>query len=415
MAATRKRALIIGGSLAGLFAANLLRQQGWQISIYERTQGDLASRGAGIGTYRQLFDIMASLGIKDLEAKCIPLKRRLCFGSSGEVVHEVNQLHTMSAWATIYHALKELVPAHEYHAGKQLITMEQADKHVTAIFSDGSRETADLLIGADGLRSTVRQHYAPSIEPVYAGYVAWRGMVDENDFSAQDHAQIFENYAFGFPEGEQFLAYPVLGRTNENIRGKRSYNFVWYRPASDNELKNLCTDEQGVCHGSAIAPPLIRKELTLGIKAAANKLLAPQLSRIVNQVPQPFFQAINDLESQSLVFGRVALIGDAAFIARPHVGGGITKAAIDAQTLAQALAAEPNNIDQALNAFEARALYFGKGVVERARGLGAYLEGQHKPFEARTPAQRSRNIRIVMQEQGAALTNELLHSTEAAH
>ena len=415
MTASSKRALIIGGSLAGLFAANLLRKQGWQISIYERTQGDLASRGAGIGTYRQLFDIMASLGIQDLEAKCIPLRRRLCFGPSGEVVHEVNQLHTMSAWATIYNALKDLVAAHEYHSGKQLVDIEQDHNRVTAIFSDGSRETGDLLVGADGLRSTVRQHYAPEIEPIYAGYVAWRGMVDENDFSAEDHAQIFENYAFGFPEGEQFLAYPVLGRTNENIRGKRSYNFVWYRPASEQDLKDLCTDEQGVCHGSAIAPPLIRKELTVGIKAAATKLLAPQLARIVCQVPQPFFQAINDLESERLVFGRVALIGDAAFIARPHVGGGITKAAIDAETLAQALATQPDNIDQALSAFEAQSLHFGKGVVDRSRGLGAYLEGQHKPIEARTPIQQSRDIKKVMQEQGAALTNELLHSTAPAH
>jgi 2-polyprenyl-6-methoxyphenol hydroxylase-like FAD-dependent oxidoreductase len=358
---------------------------------------------------------MASLGIQDLEAKCIPLKRRLCFGPSGEVVHEVNKLHTMSAWATIYNALRDLVLAHEYHSGKQLITIEQANNRVTAIFSDGSRETGDLLVGADGLRSTVRQHFAPEIEPIYAGYVAWRGMVDENDFSPEDHAQIFENYAFGFPEGEQFLAYPVLGRTNENIRGKRSYNFVWYRPASEAQLTDLCTDEHGVCHGSAIAPPLIRKELTVGIKAAAKKLLAPQLARIVCQVPQPFFQAINDLESKRLVFGRVALIGDAAFIARPHVGGGITKAAIDAQTLAQALAAQPDNIDQALNVFETQSLHFGGGVVNRSRGLGAYLEGQHKPFEARTPIQQTRDIKKVMQEQGAALTNELLHSTDPAH
>lgn len=410
-----KRALIIGGSLAGLFAANLLRKHGWQISIYERTQGDLASRGAGIGTYSQLFDIMASLGIQDLEAKCIPLKRRLCFGPSGEVVHEVNQLHTMSAWATIYNALRDLVSAHEYHSGKQLITIEQANNRVTAIFSDGSRETGDLLVGADGLRSTVRQHFAPEIEPIYAGYVAWRGMVDENDFSPEDHAQIFENYAFGFPAGEQFLAYPVLGRTNENIRGKRSYNFVWYRPASKAQLTDLCTDEHGVCHGSAIAPPLIRKELTVGIKAAAKKLLAPQLARIVCQVPQPFFQAINDLESKRLVFGRVALIGDAAFIARPHVGGGITKAAIDAQTMAQALAAQPDNIDQALSVFETQSLHFGGGVVDRSRGLGAYLEGQLKPFDARTPTQRSRDLKKVMQEQGAALTNELLNPMDPAH
>jgi 2-polyprenyl-6-methoxyphenol hydroxylase-like FAD-dependent oxidoreductase len=415
MASSTKRALIIGGSLAGLFAANLLRNSGWQIAIYERTQGDLASRGAGIGTYRQLFDIMASLGIEDLEAKCIPLKRRLCFDVRGEVAHEVNKLHTMSAWATIYDALRKLVPASEYHSGKQLVDIEQTKGSVTAIFSDASRVTADLLIGADGLRSTVRHRYAPEIEPVYAGYVAWRGMVDENDFSPADHAQIFENYAFGFPEGEQFLAYPVLGRTNENIKGKRAYNFVWYRPASPEALKDLCTDEKGVCHGSAIAPPLIRPDVIRGIKEAANKLLAPQLARIVNQVQQPFFQAINDLESNRLVFDRVALIGDAAFIARPHVGGGITKAAIDARTLSDALGQRPDDIDAALRVFEQQALYFGKGVVERARGLGAYLEGQLTPFELRTPAQRSRDVRQVMQEQGAALTNALLDSTEPAH
>jgi 2-polyprenyl-6-methoxyphenol hydroxylase-like FAD-dependent oxidoreductase len=97
----------------------------------------------------------------------------------------------MSAWATIYNALKDLIADHEYHSGKQLIDIEQSNNHVTAIFSDGSRETGDLLVGADGLRSTVRQHYAPEIEPIYAGYVAWRGMVDENDFSAEDHAQNF--------------------------------------------------------------------------------------------------------------------------------------------------------------------------------------------------------------------------------
>ena len=148
----------------------------------------------------------------------------------------------------------------------------------------------------------------------------------------------------------------------------------------------------------------------------ARQLLASDLLLAADQpLPKPFFQAINDLESERLVFGRVALIGDAAFIARPHVGGGITKAAIDAQTLAQALAAQPDNIDQALSAFETQALHFGKGVVDRARGLGAYLEGQHKPPEARTPMQRSRDVKKVMQEQGAALTNELLNSTESAH
>jgi len=411
----RQRALIIGGSLAGLFAANLLRKCDWDVDIYERTQGDLASRGAGIGTYRQLFEIMASLGIDNLEAKCIPLYRRLCFDLNGEVIHEINQLHTMSAWSTIYDALRKLVSENEYHSGKQLVDIEQNANKVTAIFSDGSRETGDLLVGADGLRSTVRQHYAPEVEPVYAGYIAWRGMVEENDFSPEDHAQIFENYAFGFPEGEQFLAYPVLGRTNENVRGKRAYNFVWYRPArADTELRDLCTDENGLCHGTAIAPPLIRNDVIEDLKTDAKRLLAPQLAWMVNQVPRPFFQAINDLESKQLVFGRVALIGDAAFIARPHVGGGITKAAIDADNLARALAAHAS-IDAGLAEFEQQSLHFGRGVVDRARGLGAYLEGQLKPLQERTLQQQSRDVRKVMQEQGAALTNELLSSDKPAH
>jgi 2-polyprenyl-6-methoxyphenol hydroxylase-like FAD-dependent oxidoreductase len=86
---------------------------------------------------------------------------------------------------------------------------------------------------------------------------------------------------------------------------------------------------------------------------------------------RPFIQAIYDLESPRLVFDRVTLIGDAASVARPHAGMGATKAALDAVTLARALA----NPDPAaaLVGWERERLRYGRAVVERSRRLGAYL------------------------------------------
>lgn len=90
--------------------------------------------------------------------------------------------------------------------------------------------------------------------------------------------------------------------------------------------------------------------------------------------PAPFFQPIFDLDSPRIVAGRVALLGDAAFVARPHVGAGVTKAALNAAWLTDALAAMPDDIEAGLAAYEARARSFGSALVARARFLGAYLE-----------------------------------------
>ena len=100
---------------------------------------------------------------------------------------------------------------------------------------------------------------------------------------------------------------------------------------------------------------------------------------MVGLVEHPFIQAIYDLESPRVVFGRVLLIGDAAFVARPHAGMGATKAALDALTLVGALAAA--DPDAALSEWDQRRRRYGRALVERARWLGAYLE---RPAAAET-------------------------------
>jgi 2-polyprenyl-6-methoxyphenol hydroxylase-like FAD-dependent oxidoreductase len=89
-------------------------------------------------------------------------------------------------------------------------------------------------------------------------------------------------------------------------------------------------------------------------------------------VDEPILQPIYDLETPRMAFGRVAIIGDAAFLARPHVAAGVAKAADDAATLAQAL--NTGTVQDALRRFEAERLPVGRRIIERARHLGAYLQ-----------------------------------------
>ena len=151
--------------------------------------------------------------------------------------------------------------------------------------------------------------------------------------------RLFANYTYCLPPGELFLAYPVPGRNNETQPGQRAYNIVWYRPTTPERLADLCTDATGKSHGTSIPPPLLRPDVIAWAKAQARALVAPQVAEIFERDPRPFFQAIFDLDSPQIVFGRVALLGDAAFLVRPHPGAGTTKCAMDAECLADAIAA----------------------------------------------------------------------------
>jgi 2-polyprenyl-6-methoxyphenol hydroxylase-like FAD-dependent oxidoreductase len=392
---TRPRALIIGGSLGGLLAAHLLRDVGWDAIIFERNAEDLTGRGAGVSTHPQLIDILRRVGIDFDESMGIKVDTVICLDRDGRCYLETETARTMSSWGRLYRSLRDALPGGDYRLGMALARVEQDADRVTAVFADGTRATGDLLVGADGLRSTVREQFLPEVEPDYAGYVAWRAMLDERDVPPDIRAAIFERYTFCLPDGELCLAYPVPGRNNETEPGRRAYNIVWYRPADPEQaLVDLCTDAGGRCHGSAIPPPLIRPEVTAAIKATARALLAPQVAEIFERTPQPFFQPIFDLESPRIAFGRVALTGDAAFVARPHVGAGVTKAALDAASLADAMAG--NEVAPALLRFERQQQPFGRGLVALGRQEGAYLSAQLKPPAERSAAERMRDVKDVL-------------------
>ncbi len=392
---TQRRALVIGGSMSGLLAALMLRQRGWQADVHERVAGELAGRGAGIVAQPTLIAHLKALGLDSRELG-LPIARRQLLDRAGAVVLAGRCPQIFTAWERVYRLLRDAFPSAHHHRGRELVAFEQTARGVAAHFSDGGTADGDVLIGADGLRSSVRQLCLPAIAPLYAGYVAWRAMLPEDALPPAIHRALFDAMTFCLPPGEQWLGYPVAGPDNDLRLGRRRYNVVWYRPAdAATELRFLLTDEKGVLHAISIPPPLIRHEAVAAMRAAAEQLLAPQCRALVRLIDEPLLQPIYDLASPQLAFGRVALIGDAAFVARPHVGAGVSKAADDAAALAAAL--DGDDVEAALRRYEAERLSENNRIIERARHLGAYLQATQSD-EERTRSARHGIPQAVLDE-----------------
>jgi 2-polyprenyl-6-methoxyphenol hydroxylase-like FAD-dependent oxidoreductase len=398
-AAPPPRALVIGGSLGGLFAASLLLRAGWDVEVFEQSAAPLAGRGAGIITHPDLFAALERIGIATAEGIGVDIEGRVAFGRDGAVLGTLPVRQCLTTWGRLHELLLAAFPAERYHLGHACHRIEQDTGGVTAHFANGASARGDLLVGADGIRSAVRAQLAPETAPRYAGYIAWRGLADENALTPQTHRDLFPKFAFSLAPREHMLGYPVAGFGHSTRAGERAFNFVWYRPAhAQRELPGLCTDIHGRRHDMAIPPPLIRPEVITAMRAAAREQLSPQFAEVVERTKQPFFQAIFDLESARLDFGRIALLGDAAFVARPHVGMGVSKAAGDALALAALLRESGNDVASALPRYSAQRLRFGRAVVAHARELGAYLEacaaGRIAAAERHTPEAVMRDIAV---------------------
>ncbi|HEY6859216.1 MAG TPA: FAD binding domain-containing protein [Pseudolabrys sp.] len=389
-----RRAIIIGGSMSGLLSGLLLRRAGWTVDIYERVDSELSGRGAGIVAQYELIERLRKLGLATDDLG-VQITTRKILNAEGCLTHEFNCPQVLTAWERVYRLLRDAFPPEHYRRGRGLAKFTQDADRVQAHFSDGEIIEADLLVGADGIRSTVRQQCLPEVTPRYAGYSAWRALIAERSFPPDVHRELFEYMTFSLPPGEQFLGYPVAGPDNDLRPGHRRYNVVWYRPADEaTKLQWLLTDEHGVKHAISIPPPLIRREAIAEMRADAERLVAPQFRQVVRLIEEPILQPIYDLESPRMAFGRIAVVGDAAFVARPHVAAGVSKAADDAAALTEALQNEPD-VGAALKRFEAARLAQNYRIIERARHLGAYLQASRTQEEQARAGRHSTDAAVI--------------------
>jgi 2-polyprenyl-6-methoxyphenol hydroxylase-like FAD-dependent oxidoreductase len=368
----KRRAIVIGGSIAGLFVGAFLRRIGWQVDIYERSSIELIGRGVGIfATHLELFEALDKCGAGTVDIGVIVYKR-ITFDRSGKVIAEKPLLQIVTSWDRLRQVLLKAIDRQRYHFGYVFERVEQDGSSVHVYFANGRTERADLLVGCDGFRSSVRGHLAPEVQPVYSGYYIWRGAPNESELSPETRRTMFSYYSFFLADQLQALGYPISGADDELRIGHRRYNFGWYRVADASKLKQMCVDEHGSEYEFGVPPPLVRKDLIAQMRSEAETLLPPQYLDCLRHIDHPFFTPVYDFCSPRLVFGHVALVGDAASTPRPHIGFGVSKAAAEAQALAEALS-NYDNIDQALAVYNAERQPLSERIVSHARKLGMQL------------------------------------------
>lgn len=367
------RILVVGGSMGGLFAAVLLGRAGFDVTVTERSAHGLEGRGAGLVGQSEVFDILREVGVEHLARVGVTAHERIYLDRSDAIIHRQRTPQTQLSWDILFRTFRERVPDARYRIQDRAVQVRNDASGVRVTYADGHEETADLVIGADGIGSLVREAVSgPHSRPSYVGYVTWRGLVPETEMPEVARRQLFERFSFYDGPGVHVLGYLVPGADGSTEVGRRRYNWVWYRRHSPDELSRVLVDRDGISRPFSIAPGRVRPEVVDSLKRDAAEALPPSLAQAVAAEGTPFVHAIFDYAPPRMVKGRVALLGDAAFVARPHTAMGVAKAAGDAFALRDALQAH-ENIEAALAVYQAARVPVGQAIVAYGQRLGRSL------------------------------------------
>ncbi len=362
---------IVGGSLGGLFAAALLGRAGHKIQLFERSRSGLEGRGAGLLAQRDIFAILRAVGCEHVAHVGVVAKEHIVLDRSGMVIERHATPQMQISWDYLYRRFRELLDEGSYHTGRTVTAVGHDRDSAWLTLADGSRIEADLVIGADGIGSVVRAAVTgSSAPPSYAGYVAWRGLFPETDLPPHAAELLLDRFAFYRAPRSHILGYVVAGPRGEMLPSERRYNWVWYSPEPD--LDKVLIDRTGRRQSFSLAPGMVRESARLEMLARAQAVLPGVFLDALRAAPTPFVQAIFDYETPGMASGRLALLGDAAFVARPHSAMGVAKAAADSMALVAALA--DMSLRPALELYERERMSRNQAIVAQGRRLGRSLQ-----------------------------------------
>ena len=322
------RVAIVGGGIGGVAAANALHQRGIDAHVYEQAAA-LTEVGAGLAVQPNGARMLRKLGLGDdlerwgarwTDPRFLhPDGRLIAPMWPAERQFEIYGMHR----ADLLDMLVKRLPADVIHTDHRVVAFDQDADRATVSFANGEQVSADVVVGADGMHSTLQQYVTPPSAPLPSGSVAYRGVVPAASVKWPTGAM--RNW---LGPGKHFLVYPV--RAGELI------NYVGFVP----------TDQRARESWSAPGDPA---EL-----ARAFAGWDPMVEAIIAQVKTTFWWGLYDREPlPTWTRGRLTLLGDAAHPMLPHIGQGADQAIEDGIALATILRdVAPADAPNALRTYE---------------------------------------------------------------
>ncbi|MEO3974498.1 FAD-dependent monooxygenase [Streptomyces sp. CAU 1734] len=374
---SRVRVGIVGGSIGGCAAALAAHRAGLtDITVYERTSGDLADRGVGIAVHEGRYAELEAAGYLDSAMEWSRLAERCWYtrapGGGGDPLGRLIGSDAFPFrsynWGPLWRELRSRLPAEVAFRTSSEVTGVVGTRTGAELRTAAGADHYGLVIGADGYRSAVRAAVCPAVRPEYAGYLAWRGAYPERRLPDPG---LWEKTTVAYVVFRG--GHVVIYRIPDGSGGHR-VNWVLYS-----------APPPGL--GIPLATPTSLPPGTLG------EALHSHLARLTEEHLPPFWaeltgltapgellvQPMYDFAASPGVTARLALVGDAAAVARPHTGAGAVKALQDAALLESALrTASDTGIPEALAGYGAARETAGRAMVELGRRLGSGLV-EHTP------------------------------------
>ncbi len=364
---------IVGASMGGLTTAILLGQLDIEVKVFERFAPDSGPRGAGIGVDLDL--IAAITGDVEREPPHLLLRERRVIVDGGSRSERFEL--PVTGYDLLRDFLSERVAPRKRSAPAEVSRVELHEVEPLRIeLSDGGSHGFDMLVGADGSRSQVRDVVVGErLEPEYAGYVLWRGLLDEAALSDAARATFFGTPALHIvPHARQhFIAYPVPGPGGELTQGERRLNWGWYYGVDEArlgaEFERLRDDPSAIF---GIPAASCSQAISDDLRASVEPLWPAAIHEVIQrsiEVEAVTLHPVHELVVPRLVRSGAVLVGDAAHLASPITGSGVRTAMYDALVLVRSLV-DLQEIDAALGVYETRRLPLARAMVEQGRSVG---------------------------------------------
>ena len=343
------KAIIIGGGIGGLTTAIALQQRGIDATVFEAAP-EIKALGAGIVMASNAMQVLQRLGVAEkVKANGCAMKAARIANEKWSTIQEIDSTYAVNKFgvgsyaihrAALQKVLLEELPNQTVKLNHKVISVTQYQGKILVKFENGVEEEADIAIGADGIKSIVRQSIFGKTEYRYSGQTCWRATVD-----------------MPVPKELQDVAYELWG-------SKAGFR-LGIVPISSNQIYFFCT----VCSAAGETDdPAIVKEMLINKYSefgdlASRILKATDTQKIIRTDLYDFAPVIKWYQ------GRVALIGDAAHATTPNLGQGGCQAVEDAYAIALSLA-KHHQPEKAFELFQSIRYAKAKYVVDTSWQFG---------------------------------------------